>query len=119
MERPALYAMRTKSNRTPSDTLGWFENPSPVFEEAEIVAFLDSISSNSLKDIRDKAIFQCSPLFLVPGLCPHQSDGRLPIMTSVAARAGYGFKKNEEKNTRYRCTQKLKKRSIFGLNALT
>jgi integrase len=29
----------------------------PVFEEAEIVAFLDSISLNSLKDIRDKAIF--------------------------------------------------------------
>jgi hypothetical protein len=28
-----------------------------VFEEAEIVAFLDSISSESLKDIRDKAIF--------------------------------------------------------------
>jgi hypothetical protein len=27
----------------------------PVFEEAEIVAFLDSISLNSLKDIRDKA----------------------------------------------------------------
>jgi integrase len=26
-------------------------------EEAEIVAFLDSISPNSLKDIRDKAIF--------------------------------------------------------------
>ena len=29
----------------------------PVFEEAEIVAFLDSITLNSLKDIRDKAIF--------------------------------------------------------------
>jgi integrase/recombinase XerD len=29
----------------------------PVFEEAEIVAFLDSIYPNSLKDIRDKAIF--------------------------------------------------------------
>ena len=29
----------------------------PVFEEAEIVAFLDSISLDSLKDIRDKAIF--------------------------------------------------------------
>ena len=37
----------------------------------------------------------------------------------MAARAGYGFKKNEGKNTRYRCTQRLKKRSIFGLNALT
>ena len=29
----------------------------PVFEEAEIVTFLDSIKQNSLKDIRDKAIF--------------------------------------------------------------
>jgi integrase/recombinase XerD len=29
----------------------------PVFEEAEIVAFLDSISPDSLKDFRDKAIF--------------------------------------------------------------
>src|SRR6202049_4033166 len=29
----------------------------PVFEEAEIVAFLDSISLDSLKEIRDKAIF--------------------------------------------------------------
>ena len=29
----------------------------PVFEEAEIVAFLDSIYPNSLKYIRDKAIF--------------------------------------------------------------
>jgi integrase len=28
----------------------------PVFEEAEIVAFLDSISSELLKDVRDKAI---------------------------------------------------------------
>jgi integrase/recombinase XerD len=29
----------------------------PVFEEAEIAAFLDSIKPNSLKDIRDRAIF--------------------------------------------------------------
>ena len=29
----------------------------PVFEEAEIVAFLDSISLELLKDLRDKAIF--------------------------------------------------------------
>jgi integrase len=29
----------------------------PVFEEAEIVTFLESIYPNSLKDIRDKAIF--------------------------------------------------------------
>jgi integrase/recombinase XerD len=31
--------------------------PYSVFEEAEIVALLDSIDSESLKDIRDKAIF--------------------------------------------------------------
>ena len=38
---------------------GWFGNPphTPVFEEAEIVAFLDSINLESLKDVRDKAIF--------------------------------------------------------------
>ena len=47
----------------------------PVFEEAEIVAFLDSISLESLKDIRDKAIFSVLLLFLVPGVCPYQSDG--------------------------------------------
>jgi integrase/recombinase XerD len=29
----------------------------PIFEEAEIVAFLDSMNLESLKDIRDKAIF--------------------------------------------------------------
>jgi site-specific recombinase XerC len=29
----------------------------PVFEGAEIVAFLDSINPNLLKDIKDKAIF--------------------------------------------------------------
>jgi len=29
----------------------------PVFDEAEIVAFLNSIKQSSLKDIRDKAIF--------------------------------------------------------------
>jgi integrase len=45
----------------------------PVFEEAEIVAFLDSTSSGSLKDIRDKAIFSVL-LFLVPGVCPDQPD---------------------------------------------
>jgi hypothetical protein len=37
----------------------------------------------------------------------------------VAARAGYGSKKNEGKNTVYRCTRRLEKLSIFGLNALT
>jgi hypothetical protein len=35
----------------------------PVFEEAEIVAFLDSISLNSLKDIRDRrsSVFSSIP----------------------------------------------------------
>ena len=37
----------------------------------------------------------------------------------MEARAGYGSKKNEGRNTRYRCTQRLRKRLIFGLNALT
>ena len=32
-------------------------SPTPVFEEAEIVTFLDSINLNSEKDIRDRAIF--------------------------------------------------------------
>ena len=32
-------------------------SPTPVFEEAEMVTFLDSIKLNSEKDIRDKAIF--------------------------------------------------------------
>jgi hypothetical protein len=50
------------------------------------------------------------------GCRPDQPDGS--ITTSVAARAGYGSKKNEEKNTKYRCIRRLKKRSIFGLNAL-
>jgi integrase/recombinase XerD len=35
----------------------WLLPHTPVFEEAEIVTFLDSISLDSLKDIRDKAIF--------------------------------------------------------------
>ena len=42
-----------------------------VFEEAEIVTFLDSIYPNSLKDIRDKAIFSvllcASESFSLPG----------------------------------------------------
>ena len=46
----------------------------PVFEEAEIVAFLDSINLESLKDVRDKAIFSVL-LFLVSGVCPDQPDG--------------------------------------------
>ena len=46
---PAARAKPPRLVRESSDT--------PVFEEAEIVAFLDSISLDSLKDIRDKAIF--------------------------------------------------------------
>ena|ERR1700726_3329904 len=50
-----------------------------------------------------------------PSITPASWAGR-----SIMSRAvGYGSKKNEEKNTRYRCTRKLKKRSIFGLNART
>jgi integrase/recombinase XerD len=45
---PAARAMPSRLVRESSHT---------VFEEAEIVAFLDSISSESLKDVRDKAIF--------------------------------------------------------------
>ena len=51
--------------------------------------------------------------------CLRLSTLVLPITTNVAARAGYGSKKNEGKNTRYPCTQRQKKRLIFGLNALT
>ena len=46
---PASRARPPKARRESSHT--------PVFEEAEIVAFLDSINLESLKDIRDKAIF--------------------------------------------------------------
>jgi integrase len=35
----------------------WLLPHTPIFEEAKIVTFLDSISLDSLKDIRDKAIF--------------------------------------------------------------
>ena len=56
----------------------------------------------------------------IPGAgCLPSSTLLLQIITNVAVRAGYGSKKNEGKNTRFRCTQRLKKRSIFGLNALT
>jgi site-specific recombinase XerD len=62
----------------------------PVFEEAEIVAFLDSISLESLKDVRDKAIF-CVQLY---SWCRVSA---LLITTNEAAFAGYGSKKNEGK----------------------
>jgi integrase/recombinase XerD len=47
MRFPAVYEQADRARR----------RQSPVFEEAEIVALLDSISLESLKDIRDKAIF--------------------------------------------------------------
>jgi integrase/recombinase XerD len=88
----------------------------PVFEEAEIVAFLDSINLESLKDIRDKAIF--SVLFY--------SWCRVSALINLSVADYYErggtrwlrFKKNEEKNTKSRCIRRLKKRSMFGLNAL-
>jgi site-specific recombinase XerD len=43
----------------------------PVFGEAEIVAFLDSIQPLSLKDIRDKGDILCPAVFLVPGVSAH------------------------------------------------
>jgi integrase len=88
----------------------------PVFEEAEIVAFLDSINLESLKDIWDKAIFNV--LFY--------SGCRVSVLINLSvadyergSTRCYGSKKNEGKSTRFRCTRRLKKRSIFGLNALT
>ena len=46
---PATRARPPRLVRESSHTL--------VFEEAEVVAFLDSINPDSLKDIRDRAIF--------------------------------------------------------------
>jgi site-specific recombinase XerD len=78
----------------------------PVFEEAEIVAFLDSISLESLKDIRDKAVF--SVLFYswcrVSALINLTVAGYYERGGSV----GSGSKKNKGKNTRYRCTRRQK-----------
>jgi integrase len=88
----------------------------PVFEEAEIVAFLDSISLNSLRDVRDKAIF-CVGLY---SWCRVSALINLSV-ADYYERGGTRWLRFEEKqgrNTRYRCTQRLKKRSIFGLNAL-
>ena len=77
----------------------------PVFEEAEIVAFLDSISPDSLKDFRDKAIFSV----LLYSWC------RVSALINLTV-ADY----HERGGTRwFRCTRRLKKRSIFGLNART
>jgi integrase len=89
-----------------------------IFEEAEIAAFLDSISPNSLKNIRDKAIF----CVLIYSWC------RVSALINLSVAADYfergdtrwlRFQEKEEKNTRYRCIQRLKKRSIFGMNVLT
>ena len=64
---PAARAKPPRLNREPSRT--------PVFEEAEIVTFLDSLRPNSLKYIRDKAIFSVLLLFLAPRVCPDQPNG--------------------------------------------
>jgi integrase/recombinase XerD len=89
----------------------------PVFEEAEIVAFLDSISLESLKDVRDKAIFSV----LLYSWCRVSALINLTV-ADYYERGGtrwLRFQENEGKTTRYQCTQRLKKLSIFGLNALT
>jgi site-specific recombinase XerD len=89
----------------------------PVFEEAEIVAFLDSINLESLKDIRDKAIF--SVLFY--SWCRVSALINLTV-ADYYERGGarwLRFQEKRGKDTRSPCTQRLKKRSIFGLNALT
>ena len=88
----------------------------PVFEEAEIVAFLDSLNLESLKDIRDKAIF--SVLFYSWCRVSALINLTVAITTNAATRAGYGSKKNEGKNTKSRCIRRLKKQLICGLNAL-
>ena len=49
------------------------KTPTPVFEEAEIVAFLDSITANSLKDIRDKELCCVLLYSLVPRVCSSQT----------------------------------------------
>ena len=46
----------------------------PVFEQAEIAAFLASIKPNTLKGIRE-GHFQCPALFLVPRVRAHQPQG--------------------------------------------
>src|ERR1700724_388370 len=46
-----------------------------VFEEAEIVAFLESISPDSLKNIRDKALFCVLLYFWCRVSGPHQPNG--------------------------------------------
>jgi site-specific recombinase XerC len=49
----------------------------PVFEEAEIVAFLDSINLESLKDVRDKAIYRRNQRGVSSGRASQlQGDGR-------------------------------------------
>jgi integrase/recombinase XerD len=85
----------------------------PVFEEAEVVAFLDSISLDSLKDIRDKAIF-CVLLYswcrvstlITLSVGDYYERGGTRWLRFQEKRG-----KNEGKNTRCRCTQRLKKRS--------
>jgi hypothetical protein len=63
----------------------------PVFEEAEIVAFLNSISANSLKDFREGDLM-CSALFLVPACLP-SSNLIVADYTNAVMGAGYDSKK--------------------------
>src|ERR1700761_8453753 len=70
----------------------------PVFEEAEIVAFLDSINLESLKEIWDKAFFNV--LFY--------SGCRVSALINLSvadyergSTRCYGSKKNEGKSTRF------------------
>ena len=96
--------LRTFVGLTPSSR-------TPVFEEAEIVTFLDSISPNALKDIRDKAIF-CVLLY---SWCRVSALINLTV-ADYYERGGtrwLRFQEKRGKDTRYRCTQRLKKRSIF------
>ncbi len=89
----------------------------PVFEEAEIVAFLDSINLESLKNVRDKAIYSV----LLYSWCRVSALINLTV-ADYYERGGtrwLRFQENEGKNTKYRCTRRLKKRSIFGSNART
>ncbi len=85
----------------------------PVFEEAEIVTFLDSINRSSLKDIRDRAIF-CVLLY---SWCRVSALINLTV-ADYYERAGPRWLRFQEKRGReqkFRCIQKPKKQSIFGL----
>ena len=89
----------------------------PVFEEAEIVAFLDWDKPESLKDIRDKAIF----CVLFYSWCRVSALINLSVADyyELGGTCWLRFQESEGKTTRFRCTRMLRKRSTFGWNALT